>query len=92
MTDAETPIAWPALERGTPVYTSDGEELGKVADVIADEAKDIFSGITVNPGWFKDERFVPADLVDALTSQSVRLTVSAAEADATILPSGEERA
>jgi hypothetical protein len=64
VTEGETPIAWAALRRGTPVIASDGTELGKVADVIAYEQKDIFSGLSVDPGWFKDERFVPADLID----------------------------
>jgi len=68
------------------VRSSDGTELGKVADVIADEQKDIFSGIVLDPGWFKEARFVPADLVEEITSGGVRLTVSAAEAETRLEP------
>jgi uncharacterized protein YrrD len=75
-----TPIAWSALSHGTPVLTSDGTELGKVSEVVADEQKDIFSGIRVDPGWFRDERFVPADLIDRLTRDAVYLSISADQA------------
>jgi uncharacterized protein YrrD len=76
------PIAWAALQDGTSVHSSDGEELGKVADVVADEDKDIFSGIVLKPGWFKERRFVPAELVDEITTDSVRLTITAGQASA----------
>jgi uncharacterized protein YrrD len=69
------------LRKGAAVYSSDGEELGKVADVVADEQKDIFSGLVLNPGLFKGDRFVPADLVDVITEQGVTIDVPAAEAD-----------
>ena len=80
MTERETPIAWSVLPKGIPVYASDGAELGKVAEVIADEQKDIFSGISLNPGLFKDERFVPADLIEEMTHEAVRLSISAEQA------------
>lgn len=82
MTEAETPIAWSALPTGTPVFSSDGADLGKVAEVVADEQKDIFSGISLDPGWFKGERFVPADRIKRLTSEAVYLTITADEAEA----------
>jgi uncharacterized protein YrrD len=81
MSEAETPIAWAALETGTPIYSSDGVELGKLADVVADEQKDIFSGLTLDPGLFKHERFVPAELVADMTTARVTLTVSSADAE-----------
>jgi hypothetical protein len=86
VTEPETPIAWSALARGTPVYSSDGREIGKVAEVIADEQKDIFSGISVDPGWFKDERFVPADLIASLSAAAVRLRITAGAAEARLEP------
>jgi uncharacterized protein YrrD len=86
MTERETPIAWSVLPKGTPVYASDGAELGKVAEVIADEQKDIFSGISLNPGLFKDERFVPADLIEVMTHDAVRLSISAEQAHRQLEP------
>ena len=79
MTD-ETPIAWLALEEGTTIVASDGEELGKVDAVIADRQKDIFSGITFRPGVLGTPVFVPADKVDRLTNEAVHLSISAADA------------
>ncbi len=81
MRESGTPIAWNVLAKGTPVYAADGEELGKVAEVIADDQKDIFSGISLKPGLFKDERFVPADLIEELTDEAVRLSISSAQAN-----------
>ena len=76
----ETPIAWLALDEGTPIVGSDGEQVGKVDAVIADRQKDIFSGITFRPGLLGTSLFVPADKVDRLTDDAVHLTISAADA------------
>lgn len=64
------------------MYSSEGDEVGKVTDVVADEQKDIFSGIAVSTGLFESDVFVPADLVAELTEDAVRLTISASEAEA----------
>lgn len=77
----ETHIAWTALDRGHPVRGSDGEQVGKVAQVVADEQKDIFSGITFRSHLFDAERFAPADLVGAITSESVHLTIPSSAAE-----------
>lgn len=77
----DRPIAWSGLEHGTSVYASDGEEVGKISDVIADEQKDIFAGIAVRTGLFESDLFVPADLIAELTKDAVRLTISANEVE-----------
>jgi uncharacterized protein YrrD len=68
-------IAWSALPKGTTVTTSDGEDIGKVAEVIADEQKDIFSGITFRHGLLDSEHFVPADQVEQMTTDRVSLSI-----------------
>ena len=80
MSDPERPIAWLALDKGTPVYTSDGEEIGKVASVVADIQKDIFSGISFKHGFLGSEHFVPADAIGELTEGGVHLNLSAEQA------------
>lgn len=70
------------LARGTRVVASDGEEIGKVGTVVADEEKDIFSGLSVTAGLFDKERFVPADLVSEMTEDEVRVSLSSSEAEA----------
>lgn len=81
MTD-DRPISWMALQDGTPVLASDGNEVGKVTEVVADRAKDIFSGIRFRHGLFGSEHFVPADKVAEITQEDVTLTMTAAEAEA----------
>lgn len=80
MTD-DKPISWMALEAGTPVVASDGEEVGRVTDVIADRQKDIFSGINLKHGVFGSQHFVPADTIEEITGEEVRLSITAAEAE-----------
>jgi hypothetical protein len=63
------------------VRASDGEQVGKVARVVGDEQKDIFSGITFRSHLFDAERFAPADLVGEITLESVHLTIPSAEAE-----------
>ncbi|HEX2051050.1 MAG TPA: PRC-barrel domain-containing protein [Actinomycetota bacterium] len=81
MTPDETPIAWLALEPGAPVFTSDGEEVGRVTTVVADRQKDIFSGVRVRLGLFDRERFVPADLIERLTTDGAHLRLASDDVD-----------
>jgi uncharacterized protein YrrD len=80
MSQNEHPIAWLALDKGTPVFTSDGEEIGKVSTVVADVQKDIFSGISFKHGFLGSEHFVPADVIGELTDHGVHLNLTADEA------------
>lgn len=80
MTEPARPIAWIALEEGTPVLGRGDEAIGKVASVVADEAKDIFSGITFRHGILDSEHFIAADLVDSITTEAVHVNLSADEA------------
>ena len=78
MTAAESQlIAWTALTKGTNVLSSEGEEVGRVGQVIGDSQSDIFSGITLRSGLFDSERFVPADVIEEIRSDGVRLSLSA---------------
>jgi hypothetical protein len=80
MADEDRPIAWPALKEGKPVHDSTGAEIGKVGRVVADQQKDIFSGITVTSGIFSTERFAPAEVVGRMTVTRVELSLEAGEA------------
>lgn len=73
----DKPIAWLALEEGTPILASDGTEIGRVVTVVADEQKDIFSGVTFRPGLLDGQRFVPASAIDRLTQAAVHLNIPA---------------
>ncbi|MDQ3964781.1 MAG: DUF2171 domain-containing protein [Actinomycetota bacterium] len=82
MSDTGAPIAWLALDTGTPIYSSDNDEIGKVVDIIADREKDIFSGITFRPRLLDSTIFIPASAVESLNEGAVRLNLSKAEAEA----------
>jgi uncharacterized protein YrrD len=86
VSDGESLIAWPALQTGAPVYSSDGHELGTVGDVVADRQKDIFSGIVIDPGLLKEKVFAPADAVAEITEVGVTLNLTAAQADRDLGP------
>jgi uncharacterized protein YrrD len=79
--DPGAPIAYFALEEGTDVVTSDGEEVGRVAHVLADEEQDIFDGIVIAHGLGR-HTFADAEQIAAIHERAVTLTLTAAEAEA----------
>jgi hypothetical protein len=82
MDDLGAPSSYLTLAEGTAVYSSDGEELGKVEHVLADTGADIFDGVVIDrsvlPGG---HRFVDAPQVDEIYERGVVLTVDAAGAE-----------
>ncbi len=70
------PASWLSIERGWRVEAADGNHVGSVADVLADEQKDIFSGLWVSTGIFGG-RYVPAERVAEIVEGSVRLDLTA---------------
>lgn len=81
MEDLGAPSSYLALEAGTPVYSSDGSELGRVEHVLADADADIFDGVVLDtsvlPGG---HRFVDAPEVDEIFERLVTLKIDSAEA------------
>jgi hypothetical protein len=76
MEDLGAPIAYLAVERGTPVYSSEGEHVGTVEHVLADPGADVFDGLIIDTrlgpgGW----RFVDAPEVAELHEHGVVLTL-----------------
>ena len=80
---SEDPVSYLTLKTGTDVISADGERVGVVQHVLADEEADIFDGIvidtTLGPGGL---RFVDAPLVSELRESGVALTVRAVDVDA----------
>jgi hypothetical protein len=73
------PISYMTLEPGTPVFTSDGAEVGTVAHVLADADADIFDGIVISSGG--GHRFVDAPDVARIASGGVTLALDTAAAE-----------
>ena len=84
--DLGRPVSYLALEEGVAVLASDGEEVGHVALVLADEEQDIFDGIVISHGLGR-HTFADAEQVGAIHEHAVALTISAAEAEALPEPS-----
>jgi hypothetical protein len=89
--DLGTPASYMTCEPGLPVYSSDGQELGKVEHVLAEPSLDLFDGIVLDtsvlPGG---HRFVDADQVDEFFERGAVLKIDAAAAHQ--LPEPEKHA
>lgn len=73
------PVSYLLIESGWSVVGPGGEEIGTVAEVDADEEKDIFSGIRIRASRFGATRFVPSELVAQIVEGRIELTVTADE-------------
>jgi len=81
MEDLGQPSSYLVVARGVPVFSSDGERLGKVVRVLRDVDAQVFDGIvfdtTAGPGG---HRFVDAPEVGEIYDGGVVLKIDAAEA------------
>ena len=88
MADLGAPASYLTLEEGLSVYSSDGQEVGKVAHVLADPGLDVFDGVVIDtsvlPGG---HRFCDADQIDEVYERGVVLSVDRAAAEALPKPS-----
>ena len=85
--DEGLPIAYPLLEKGVPVISSDGEQVGTVHHVVAAQEQDIFHGLVISTTRL-GQRFVPAEDVATLHEHGVDLRIDAAEVTALPAPGG----
>ncbi len=69
-----------AVETGAEVRTADGTKVGVVAGVIVDEDGRLTS-FTVDGGWFKQDRVIPAHFVDRFDESEIRLALFDATLD-----------
>jgi len=80
--DHGAPGSYLTLDEGTDVVSSDGETVGAVEHVLADEQTEIFDGLVIDtrtgPGGL---RFVDAPQVDDIFERAVVLTLTASEID-----------
>jgi sporulation protein YlmC with PRC-barrel domain len=86
MADEGLPIAYEVLEKGVPVYSSNGQSVGTVEHVVAAPQEDIFHGIVIRGGG--GQRFVAADQVAALHEHGVDLRIDSATAAELPAPGG----
>jgi sporulation protein YlmC with PRC-barrel domain len=73
------PIHYSAVTRGTPVYGSDGQQVGIVDEVVDNYQEHILDGFVIE-GTDGKLRFVDAPEVARTAERAVRLTIDAAAA------------
>jgi hypothetical protein len=87
MPDLGEPSSYLAVKKGVPVYSSDGEELGRVVEVLSAPNLDMFDGVifdtTAGPGG---HRFVDAPEVGEIYEGGMVLKIDAAAARALRAP------
>jgi len=72
------PVSWKVVEKGWAVVASDGNEVGKVDEVIGDPEADIFDGLAVGAGTVLDRPlYVPSEQVGPIEEGTVHLTIDA---------------
>ncbi len=79
MIDDGHAVHYTAVDRGTPVFASDGVEVGRVDSILDNYTEHIFDGIVMETG---DGvlRFVDAPEVARTAERAVTLAISAAQA------------
>jgi sporulation protein YlmC with PRC-barrel domain len=71
-------VHYTALQHGTPVISSDGQEVGKVDQVLDNYRENIFDGLVIlTPSG--ERRFVDAPEVERTAERAVTLNITAAE-------------
>ena len=77
--DDGNPIHYAAVMRGTPVYASDGEQVGKVDEVVDNYREHILDGFVIEM-TDGELRFVDAPEVARTAERAVRLTIDSGAA------------
>ena len=86
MEELGAPIAYLALEEGTPVYASGGVHVGAVQHVLAAEDADIFDGIVIATD--AGLRFIDADSVREITRSHIQSSLDDDQASRLPPPDG----
>jgi hypothetical protein len=82
MEDLGHPVSYLVAPRGIPVFSSDGEKLGRVVKVFAAPEANMFDGILFDTSWGPGgRRFVDAPEVGGIYEGGVVLKIAAAEVD-----------
>ena len=81
MTDVGAPASYLTAEPGVPVLSCEGEQLGKLEHVLADQGAGIFDGIVFASPLPGGHRFADAPQVAAFHERAVVLTVESSEAE-----------
>jgi hypothetical protein len=85
--DEGLPIAYEVLEKGVPVLSSDGRQIGTVHHVVAAPEQDIFHGLVIATP-VSGRRFIEAADIASLHERGVDLKIDSAAAQSLPEPGG----
>ena len=69
------PVSWMMIEQGWSVVDADGEDVGRIDEVLGDQEADIFNGLQVLTGVLGTPQYVPSESVGDIIEGRVRLDV-----------------
>ena len=75
------PVSWMVVEQGWTVVDADGENVGRVDEVVGDESIDIFNGLNVLTGALGAPKYVPSEQVGRIVEGRVELLLSKDDVD-----------
>jgi hypothetical protein len=67
------PVSWMMIEQGWSVVDADGEDVGRIDEVLGDEDADIFNGLQVLTGVLGTPQYVPSERVGDIVEGRVQL-------------------
>ena len=67
------PVSWMMIEQGWSVVDADGEDVGRIDEVLGDQEADIFNGLQVLTGILGTPQYVPAERVGEIVEGRVQL-------------------
>jgi uncharacterized protein YrrD len=70
------PVSWFLIEPGWTVVDAQGNEVGKVEEVVGDSGDDIFNGLAISTGLAHRPRYVPSEQVREITEGRIQLSLT----------------
>jgi hypothetical protein len=70
------PVSWFVIEPGWRVVDANGEDVGRVEEVVGDSGNDIFNGLAIATQMLGRPRYVPAEHVGSIVEGSVQLSIT----------------
>jgi hypothetical protein len=77
--EEDQPIAWTAILADTPVYASDGGQVGVVNEVLGSQGEDIFHGIVVRSPARQHNVAILADRVSRISRSRIDTSLTTQE-------------
>jgi sporulation protein YlmC with PRC-barrel domain len=75
-------VSWKAIEASAPIFSSDGEAVGKVSQIVGDPDADVFTGLAVSIDVLGPPRLVPSERVQSIWPDRVDVALTKSQIEA----------